>query len=96
MLVLFLDVEYEEGSLGQLTVSVAAWIASLIQQSKVHGSAEARYSVHHYSVHMHALQEGILLAVAVLVQDLLTPFAGSAAAGKVCKLLQLQIPHLHD
>lgn len=48
------------------------------------------------STHTHTLQEGILLAVAVLVQDPLTSFAGSAAAGKVCKLLQLQIPHLQD
>lgn len=96
VLVLYLDVEYEGGPLGQLTASVAAWVASSIQQRKVHGSNEAPYSVHHFSVHTHVLQEGILLAVAVLVQDPLTPFAGSAAAGTACKLLQLQSPHLQN
>lgn len=35
----------------------------------------------------HMYYEGILFAVAVLIQDPLTPFAGSVAAGKVCKLL---------
>lgn len=87
LLTLFLDIEYEGRPLDQLAVSVAAWIASLIQHRKVLGSAEARYPVHHFSVRTHILQEGILLAVAVLVQDLLTPSAGSTAAGEVCKLL---------
>lgn len=52
------------------------------------GSTKAHCSVCHTNttVHAHLLQEGILFALTVLVQDPLTPFPGSTASGKIYKL----------
>lgn len=58
---------------------------------------EAQYALRHFNTtaHPHILQEGILFAMTVLLQEPLTPFPGSVAS-ETRKLSQPQNPHLQN